>query len=362
MSNQSTKDDYSLQLWSRSQLRIKQVQNSPNIIKKQLKKKKCRGNRKVQRFRSRCRDQGLNNETIELLLAFKASDKQIQHQNQEKMITENTNPSSNDMNMFKNKGESVENKYTIQLASLLEEIAEKQRISSSSSQSKQIKYYRPITDHWKQSSKLLPDYNKLSHYQLMDLISKSLPMYRDQIRQFLTNTKIAHFIQQHATLMCTTFQLKIEEHYWHYLAHLSDTMPIFNWLLEASNDVKLPNSNNSDRTKSKTTIKDRQKIIQNKLEQLEIDLGVHLEQYSSSLIIENITYFERSIQITLMALAIVIRNDLQLFYMNFERKKILLHFDIKDAYYVKLFYDLNPTTEQVSILLIHYFNTYVVCL
>ena len=351
MSNQSTKDDYSLQLWSRSQLRIKQVQNSPNIIKKQLKKKKkCRGNRKVQRFRSRCRDQGLNNETIELLLAFKASDKQIQHQNQEEMIT-NTNPSSNDMNIFKN-----------EVASLLEEIAEKQRISSSSSQSKQIKYYRPITDHWKQSSKLLPDYNKLSHYQLMDLISKSLPMYRDQIRQFLTNTKIAHFIQQHATLMCTTFQLKIEEHYWQYLAHLSDTMPIFNWLLEESNDVKSPNSNNSDRTKSKTTIKDRQKIIQNKLEQLEIDLGVHLEQYSSSLIIENITYFERSIQITLMALAIVIRNDLQLFYMNFERKKILLHFDIKDAYYVKLFYDLNPTTEQVSILFIHYFNTYVVCL
>ena len=55
-------------------------------------------------------------------MAFKASNKQIQHQHQEKMIT-NTNPSSNDMNIFKNEGE--ENKYTIQLASLLEKIAQK---------------------------------------------------------------------------------------------------------------------------------------------------------------------------------------------------------------------------------------------
>lgn len=349
MLNQSTKDDYSLQLWSQNQLRIKQIQNSPNIMKLlKKKKKKCRGNRKLQRFRRHCRDKGLNNETIEILLTFKASDKQIQHQNQEAMIT-NTNPSSNDMNIFKN-----------EVASLLEEIAEKERISSSL-QSKQIKYYRPVTDHWKQSSKLLPDYNKLSHYQLVDLISRSLPMYRDQICQFLTNTKIVHFIQQHATLMCTIFQLKIEEHYWQYLAHLSDTMPIFNWLLQESNDATLPNSNNWYCKKSKTTIKDRQKIIQNKLEQLEIDLGDHLEQYSSSLIIENITYFERSIQITLMALAIVIRSDLHLFYMNFERKKILLHFDIKDAYYVKLFYDLNPTAEQVSISMLM-LSSVVVCL
>ena len=49
-----------------------------------------------------------------------------------------------------------------------------------------------------------------------------------------------------------------------------------------------------------------------------------------------------------MALAIVIYNDLELFHMNFERHKILVYFDIKDALFVKLFYDFNPTEEQVS--------------
>jgi hypothetical protein len=193
----------------------------------------------------------------------------------------------------------------------------------------------------------------------MDLLSSSLPMYGDQIYQFLTNTKMFYFVRQHATLMCTYFQLKIEEDYWNYLANLSD-MSIFNWLLQLSKDIILQNSINWDQTKTKTRIEDRQKLIANKLQQVEIDLYIHLQQHSSSLIIENTTDFQQSIKITFMALPILIRNDLQLFYMNFEQKKILLHFDIKDAYYVKLFYDLNPTQEQVSISFTHYFNSYFV--
>ncbi len=168
-----------------------------------------------------------------------------------------------------------------------------------------------------------------------------------------------HFIQQHATLLCTYFQLKIEEDYWNYLANLSG-MPIFNWLLQLSKDFMLQNSINWDFTKTKTRIKDRQKLIANKLQQIEIDLNVHLQQHSSRLIAYNTEYFEHLIKITFMAIAIVIRNDLQLFYKNFEQMKIRLHFDIKDAYYVKLFYAFNPTQEQVSISFIHCFNSYVV--
>jgi len=226
-------------------------------------------------------------------------------------------------------------------------------------QSKRIKYDRFCTDHWKQSSKLIPNYNELSHHQFMDLLASSLPIYGYQIYQFLTSTNMFNFIQQHATLLCTYFQLKIEEDYWNYLANLSD-MPLFNWLLQLSKDFMVQNSMSWDHTKTKTRIKDRQKLIANKLEKVEIDLNVHLQQYSSSLIIENTTYFEHLIKITFMAIAIAIRNDLQLFYKNFEQMKIRLHFDIKDAYYVKLFYDLNPIQEQVSISVIRYFNSYVV--
>jgi hypothetical protein len=61
------------------------------------KKKKCRGNRKVQNFRRRCRAKGMNNETIEILLASKDSNKQIQYQNQETLIA-NTNSASEHIN------------------------------------------------------------------------------------------------------------------------------------------------------------------------------------------------------------------------------------------------------------------------
>lgn len=192
----------------------------------------------------------------------------------------------------------------------------------------------------------------------MHLLASGLPIYGDQIYQFLTSTNVFYFFQQHATLLCTYFQLKIEEDYWNYQDNLSD-MPLFNWLSQLSKDIILQNSINWDQTKTKTRIKDRQKLIANKLQQIEIDLNVHLQQHSSSLIMGKTAYFEHLIKITFMAIAIVIRNDLQLFHMNFEQKKILLHFDIKDAYYVKLFYDLNPTEEQVSISVIHYFNSYV---
>ena len=114
----------------------------------------------------------------------------------------------------------------------------------------------------------------MSSHQFKDLLSNGLHSYRDEIYQFLTNPNICHFIQQLTTLMCSYFQLKIEEDYWNYIANLSNT-PIFNWLSQISKDVILENSMNWDQTKTKVKINLRRKLIQNKLKQMETDLNIH---------------------------------------------------------------------------------------
>ncbi|CAF2132898.1 unnamed protein product [Rotaria magnacalcarata] len=57
-----------------------------------------------------------------------------------------------------------------------------------------------------------------------------------------------------------------------------------------------------------------------------------------------------SIGILSQAFAIILQNDLNPFHVHFEQKKLLLHFNIHDAYLVKSFYDLNPTEKQIHLV------------
>jgi len=80
------------ELLSPTQVLVEPLNSSNNT-----RKKKCRGNRKLIKFRRRCRAKGMNNETIEILIASKASNKQIQYQNQGTIIA-NTNSALEDIN------------------------------------------------------------------------------------------------------------------------------------------------------------------------------------------------------------------------------------------------------------------------
>lgn len=216
------------------------------------------GNRKLQHSRRQCRAKGMNNETIEMLITLKSSNKPTQYNHEEKIMT-NIHPISTDF--------------------------------------------------------------KFDQYQVCK-------------KYWLENLD--------------NFFLKFIFFYsWNYIANLSNT-PIFNWLLQISKDVILENSMSWDQTKTKVKINLRQKLIQNKLKQVETDLNIHLQHNPSNSINENATYTEHYIIILFMALAIVIYNALALSHMNFEWQKILLYFDIKDALFVKLFHDFNPTEGQVN--------------
>ncbi len=122
-----------------------------------------------------------------------------------------------------------------------------------------------------------------------------------------------------------------------------------------SKDVTKQNFINWDHTKTKENIVHLQRIINSNLEQAEINLFIHFQQpYPLDWQIQYKNSTDHSLKIIYNALAVVLHNSLYYFHLNFEQKKILLNFDIHDAYLVKSFYDLNPTQEQVSL---HLFST-----
>jgi hypothetical protein len=168
-----------------------------------------------------------------------------------------------------------------------------------------------------------------------------------QIERLLNSFTVLEFLRQRAELVCTVVQLKIEQDYWNYIGNLN--LPIVAWLSKVSKDVTKQNSINWDHTKTKENIAHRQKIISSKLEQAEINLFIHFQQpYPFDWQIQYKNSTDQSLKIIYNALAVALHNSLYYFHLNFEQKKILLNFDIHDAYLVKSFYDLNPTQEQVS--------------
>ncbi|CAF1444704.1 unnamed protein product [Rotaria sordida] len=97
------------------------------------------------------------------------------------------------------------------------------------------------------------------------------------IRQLLTNnTAILHFIRHRALLMCTLSELKIEEDYWKHGADVA--MPTVRWLSQTSKDITKRNFINWDYPRTEHNIRHRQRLIDNKLQQAETNLKVHLQQ------------------------------------------------------------------------------------
>ena len=203
------------------------------------------------------------------------------------------------------------------------------------------------TDHWQQSSKLIPNYNQSSCHSFKHLLSTAIPTYCQQIQPYLADATTLQFLREHASVVCTFVQLNIESDYWKYIADLN--MPVVVWLSELSKDIIRQNSINWDHTKTKMNIQYRQNLIRNKLKCVETDLNAHLLRCPSSLQIQHKISLESSREILFKALFVLIHNDLARFRGNFERKKILWKYDVDDAKLVKLFYDLNPTDEQVNL-------------
>jgi hypothetical protein len=249
-------------------------------------------------------------------------------------------------------------------ASLLQLVPTEQQwilIPAAGTDTKKIKHSRLSIDYLKRSSsKLVPKYSKLPNYLFKHMLSKNIPGDRKTIQQWLGNPKVLEFFQQAAEFMCVILQLKIEQDYWTHVLNLA--MPAMAWLSTVVKDVKEKNCINWDYPRTVDNVFNRQKIIHNKLLKAQNDLNAHFrtqqhqlpDQFCTQM--QNNTSNNHMMSILSDALAVLIQNDFGQLRTYFERKKILLKFDVNDVELVKSFYDLNPTKEQVSILVfIQYF-------
>ncbi|CAF3411927.1 unnamed protein product [Rotaria socialis] len=306
------------------------------------KKKKCRGNRKLQRFRRQCYKKGMSTEEIQKLISMKNTIICNEKMNTSSFNCINESQQYHQENY--NVGSTIESDIVLPYEKKEALLSLPIRICS-----KKMKSYNLATDYWGQIIKLIPNYENLSPYQFKHVLTKVIPLcYQNFMEQWLTNFNILEVLQQRAQLMSTVFQLRIEQDYWNYISNLIN-MPIVIWLSEVGKDFTKQNSINWDHTKTESNIQRRLHIIHAKLQQAEHNLTFHLQQlYLHYGDIQDQFFMVHFIDIITNTLRILVNNNLYYFRTNFEQKKILLHFDTTDAHLTKSFYDLNPTEKQIS--------------
>ncbi|CAF3038577.1 unnamed protein product [Rotaria sp. Silwood2] len=88
---------------------------------------------------------------------------------------------------------------------------------------KRIKHYNLSNDHWKQMSKLIPNYKKLSTDQFKDALMKIIPASsQHHIKEYYISLAMLQFIQERTEIICHILQLKIEQDYWNYIDSLTN--------------------------------------------------------------------------------------------------------------------------------------------
>ncbi|CAF3396048.1 unnamed protein product [Rotaria socialis] len=208
------------ELLSQTELRRIREENKWNHIQQQQPKKKrrCCGNRKLQRFRKACRAQGLTEQRIKMLIEMQQPlDYNIDNKNRQDDAS-TWNP-SHTINISMNKNQNQFNK------------CQTTRMIPSSTSIQPMKVHHLSKEDWRQSSQLIPNYNRLSRDTFKQLILKNIhSIYHDQIQQCLACIQLLKCVQRLANLWCHFFQLKIEEDYWNYLDNLH--LLVMVWLSE----------------------------------------------------------------------------------------------------------------------------------
>ena len=201
-------------------------------------------------------------------------------------------------------------------------------------------------DKWKLSRYLMPNYSKFPDHLFKHLLCKTIPRYRHQISQYLTNPKLLSFIQQYAHLLCIIFQLEMENDYWKHA--INGLLSAVNWLSRIPKNFTKRYSINWDYPRTEHNLRHRQRLTTNKLEKANRELYFHLQQYSLCWPISHKRFRHRILTIISQALTVLIKNGLQKLHVKLEEKKTIMQFDAYDVYLLKSFYDLNPTEEQVN--------------
>lgn len=184
-----------------------------------------------------------------------------------------------------------------------------------------------------------PKYLKIPDQVFKQMLSKSL-VDDESIVQLLDTPEKLQFVRTYAHLLNNIFYLKLEQDFWEHYNTVCISEAI--WSSPLLKDIAKENNLCRFKFKTKAQLDKHYKLILNRLQKAENYFNEYKQQSISMSVDMNkvsmvITAFVRQGQHKLCA--------------DYQRKKLILQFDANDHRLIKTFYNLNPTENQVKIIL-----------
>ena len=277
-------------------------------------KKKCRGNRKLQRLRSKLRTRRFAGKSVMILL-----NENYIH----KIIPTAHNTESKSFNQM-----SIKQASTKQSKCPSDKLVLKEK-------SRVVK------------SNIKPNYLTMTDLVFLKrIISVALNTGSISIIEWLDTTEKLLYVRQYAQLMNNVYCLRYQQDVWQTCYNVSIIAGI--WSTTITKEMALENNLSRWLFTTRENVEKRQKIIIDQLNKAQQDLKeYHEQQHTVDLSID--------MKLLLKLITTLVGNELQQLRTEYEWEKLLFQYDANDYLQVKLFYDLNPTEDQVIYFYINYF-------
>ncbi|CAF1492095.1 unnamed protein product, partial [Adineta steineri] len=310
---------------------------------KKNKKKKCRGNRKLQRFRAKLKRQGLNNEAITTV---------INTYNNPSRPEEEENVQNIDVNVQ----DFIELHQQAQeeVHGMVQEMATKRKrelrggVTTSISQ---VSIAQPLTKRQrsttiidltqvktnskKSADKIKPNYLNTSDHIFKQMLLKALEGVENTIQSLDTPEKL-EYARTYAQLVNDLFYFRLKQDYWDHYYKIATSTSI--WSLELSKQIIKENNLNRIYFMTLNNVQKRRQMIIEELKQSENELDKHKQLLTDQFI---------DLKKLSMVIPAFVRKGQYKLSADFQRRKQLLQLDANDYCLVQAFYKLNPTEDQI---------------
>ncbi|CAF1448082.1 unnamed protein product, partial [Adineta steineri] len=311
------------------------------------KKKTSRGNRKLQRFRTKLRKRGLSHETIATLINNYNTSEQGNNDEQSTV----SNMDVEQLISTRNHVENENIQRTTTTTKRKREIRPTTGVTTSMSQMSlshlPTKRQRSTTTRNNVTSKKKtdnnptvsdnkPKYLKVPDQIFKDMLSKALVGEQNIIELLLDTPEKLQFVRTYTHLLNNVFYLKLEQNFWEHYNTVCMSEDI--WSVPMIKDMAKQNNLCRFKFKTKIQLERHYTLIVKRLREAENKLDQHKQQPMN-----------RSFNMNKLSaiLTAFVQQGQHKLSKEFERKKLILQYDANDHRLVKAFYHLKPTENQI---------------
>ncbi|CAF4135759.1 unnamed protein product, partial [Adineta steineri] len=313
------------------------------------KKKKSRGNRKLQRFKAKLKKQGLNTETITLMInTYNDQPYQPDVENIEDLINQDINVQDlvqlNQQEVqdvledavtmvTKRKREVRPTGVTTSVSQISMVQPLEKRLRSTTARFLDVVQPKDKSD--KSTSAVKPNYLKTSDHIFKKMLSTALEGTEDIIRLLDTPEKLK-YTREYAQLVNDLFYLRLKQDFWKDYYKILVATGV--WSMKLSKQFIKENKLDQIQFVTQKNVEKYRQTTMEQLKQAEINLNQHKQ-----------IKFGQSIDLQKLSTIIpaFVRKGQHKLSADFEYKKLLLQFDTNDYHLVQTFYDLKPSEDQI---------------